>query len=291
MFWTWAWGLIGLALATPLSLILVTLSKNIPYLSWLDVLLGDSHPLPRSIAFYQRLLAQDRLEVEVMMHEVVEHRGPLETMQHLILPALRRADREFQGGLIAPAKYQEIIDEANEAIEKLVRIASIKIATTDRDSVARIESSVPANNVTGLRVSTYDFGDARAAAGLRLLLANQPLIDAQRIERWTPIVARRLMVHPPNTILLSITRVEQREDAVALARMLRKNGYAGWIVLGWWKTKSLRQSTRRQLKDAGFDYVTHRMRSMDRMLNFAVQSLAPDEQPSESDESALITVV
>lgn len=302
MFWTWAWGLIGLALATPLSLILVTLSKNISCLSWLDVLLGDSHPLPRSIAFYQRLLAQDRREVEVMMQEVVEHRGAVETMQHLILPALRRADREFHGGLITPSKYQAIIDEANEAVDKLVQIASVANAknvdaarldnpAVDPNLTSGIEPPFPATIGGGLRIATNDFGDVRAGAALRLLLANQPLIDAQRIERWTPIVARRLMNHPPDTILLSITGVEQRDDAVAFARVLRKNGFVGWIFLGWWKSKSLRQSTRRHLKEAGFDYVTHRMRSMDRMLRFAIENNAPEEQPTERDELVEITAV
>jgi predicted PurR-regulated permease PerM len=302
MFWTWAWGLIGLALATPLSLILVTLSKNISCLSWLDVLLGDSHPLPRSIAFYQRLLAQDRREVDVMMQEVVEHRGAVETMQHLILPALRRADREFRGGLITPPKYQAIIDEANEAVDKLVQIASVanaKIvdaarldnAVADPNTTSEIELPAPATVGDGLRIATYDFGDVLAGAALRLLLANQPSIDAQRIERWTPIVARRLMIHPPDTILVSITRVDQRDDAVAFARVLRKNGFGGWIVLGWWKSKSLRQSTRRQFKEAGFDYVTHRMRSMDRMLRFAIENNGPEEQPTEHDDLVEIAAV
>ena len=167
--------MIGLAIATPLSLILVTLSKNIPCLSWLDVLLGDSHPLPRSIAFYQRLFAENSHEVE-MMHKVVEDMGAIDTLQGLILPALRRAD--------------------------------------------------------------------------------------------------------------------QRDEAVASSRMLHKSGFKGWIVLGWWKSKSLRRSTRRQLKETGFDYVTHRMRSMDRMLHFAVESSAPNEDLiPDQDKPAVVSAV
>jgi len=298
MFWTWAWGLIGLALATPLSLILVTLSKNIPCLSWLDVLLGDSHPLPRSIAFYQRLLAHDRREVDAMMHDAVEARGNVETMQGLILPALRRADREFRGGLITSPEYQAIIDEAHEAVEKLVQVASAEsakvvetIRADDAEPTGETDSAATAISTVWLRVATYDFGDERASAVLRLLLANHPLIDAQRVERWTPVVRRRLMVHPPDTFLLSITRVEQRDEAVAFARMLRKSGYAGWIVLGWWKSKSLRQSTRRQLKEAGFDYVTHRINAMDRMLRFAVKSSMPDDITVDQEESVTASVV
>jgi len=37
---------------------------------------------------------------------------------------LRRADRELRSGLITPSKYQALIAKANEAVEKLVQIAS-----------------------------------------------------------------------------------------------------------------------------------------------------------------------
>ena len=142
-----------------------------------------------------------------------------------------------------------------------------------------------------MRIATYDFGDERGGAALRLLLANHPLIDANRIERWTPVVAKRFVVHPPDTFLLSITRVEQRDEALAFARMLRKSGFTGWIVLGWWKSKPLRQSTRLQLQDAGFDYVTHRMNAMDRMLRFAVNSSVVDDGPTTPEVLVAVSAV
>jgi len=217
----------------------------------------------------------------------------------LILPALRRADRELRGGLITSQKYQAIVEEASSAIDKLVQIAlTAKLKAIDAaksESPTKNEASTSLTPETSaptnpnlLRIATYDFGDERASHALRVLLANQPLIDASPIENWTPIVARRLMRYPPDTFLVSITRVEQRDEAVAFAKMLRKSGYQGWIVLGWWKSKSLRQSTRRQLKEAGFDYVTHRMKSMDRMLRFAVESTPQDENPTDSTDPVMV---
>ena len=41
VFWTWLWGIVGLLLATPLTVCLVVLGKYVPQLAFLDVLLGD----------------------------------------------------------------------------------------------------------------------------------------------------------------------------------------------------------------------------------------------------------
>ena len=40
-FWTWIWGHIGLALATPLTVCLVVLGKYVPGMGFLPLLMGD----------------------------------------------------------------------------------------------------------------------------------------------------------------------------------------------------------------------------------------------------------
>jgi predicted PurR-regulated permease PerM len=58
-FWTWIWGLIGLALATPLTVCLVVLCKYIPELEFVEALLGDDPVGDSPLIYYQRLLARD----------------------------------------------------------------------------------------------------------------------------------------------------------------------------------------------------------------------------------------
>jgi hypothetical protein len=109
------------------------------------------------------------------------------------------------------------------------------------------------------------------------------------------------MAHPPDRFLLSITQIEPRDEALAdealadealaFARMSRKNGFTGWILLGWWKSKPLRQSTRLQLKDAGCDYVTHRMNAMDRVLRLAVNSSDADDAPTIPEALVAVSAV
>ena len=70
MFWTWAWGPLGLLMATPLSLMLATLGRHIPYLRSLDFLLGDARALPAHLVYFQRLLANDINEADALLASI-----------------------------------------------------------------------------------------------------------------------------------------------------------------------------------------------------------------------------
>jgi predicted PurR-regulated permease PerM len=58
-FWTWLWGPIGLLLSTPLTVCLGVLGRHIPWLRFLDVMIGDEPSLSPAQSFYQRALAAD----------------------------------------------------------------------------------------------------------------------------------------------------------------------------------------------------------------------------------------
>lgn len=97
-FWTWLWGPIGLVLATPLTVCLVVLSKNVPELRFIYYLLADEQVLEPDVRLYQRLLAGDDEEAR----EVVADYGRLQpdgdAYDELLLPVLVRtsADRANQ---------------------------------------------------------------------------------------------------------------------------------------------------------------------------------------------------
>src|SRR5690606_37775911 len=120
VFWTWAWGLVGLLLATPLTLMLVTLGRHFPCFGWLSLLLGDSHPLPLHVAFYQRILAKDNVESAAMLTTVQQASGHAQALQTLILESLSHADRELRRGAINKSQYQDLVDEANRLSERLI---------------------------------------------------------------------------------------------------------------------------------------------------------------------------
>jgi predicted PurR-regulated permease PerM len=93
-FWTWLWGPIGLALATPLTVCLVVLCKYIPELEFIGILLGDDTAVDSPLIFYQRLLARDTDEAtEIVQTFLKDH--PLESVyDELLVPALHWTKRD-----------------------------------------------------------------------------------------------------------------------------------------------------------------------------------------------------
>jgi predicted PurR-regulated permease PerM len=61
-FWTALWGPIGLILATPLTVCLLVIGRNLPQLQFLDTLLGSLPALDLPTRIYQRLIANDAEE-------------------------------------------------------------------------------------------------------------------------------------------------------------------------------------------------------------------------------------
>ena len=60
-FWALMWGVVGVLIAMPITVCLVTLGKHVPALAFLDVLLGSGSPLMPAETFYQRALERRSL--------------------------------------------------------------------------------------------------------------------------------------------------------------------------------------------------------------------------------------
>ena len=71
-FWTWIWGPVGLALATPLTVCLVVLAKYVPDLEIVSVLMSDEPVMGPARSYYQRLVARDENEATALVQDYVE---------------------------------------------------------------------------------------------------------------------------------------------------------------------------------------------------------------------------
>ena len=75
LFWTWLWGPVGLLLATPLTVCLIVLSKHLPALGFIVVLMGDRPVIEAKARYYQRLLARDQDEAADIVEAYVNADG------------------------------------------------------------------------------------------------------------------------------------------------------------------------------------------------------------------------
>jgi predicted PurR-regulated permease PerM len=118
VFWTWLWGIVGLLLATPLTVCLLVIGKHVPQLSFLDILLGNEPVFEPKRRVYQRLLAGDQEEAAELVDEEVENRPLVEVYDTLLIPALALAETDRQRGELDEGRYKFILQSLKEMIHE-----------------------------------------------------------------------------------------------------------------------------------------------------------------------------
>lgn len=171
-FWTWLWGPIGLVLATPLTVCLVVLSKNVPELHFIYYLLADEQVLEPDVRLYQRLLAGDDEEArEVVASYALLHQGA-DAFDELLLPVLVRTSSDR-------ANQRLTADEE----QRLHRAARRLLAATSRaDAAAAARAATPEGAPRILGVPAAVAGDVLVLQMLTHELARDPVV----VERLWP---------------------------------------------------------------------------------------------------------
>jgi len=118
-FWTWLWGPVGLILAMPLTVCLVLLGKYVPFLSFFDTLLGDRPALEPGLAYYQRLLAQDRDEAAAIAVRHLKGGTLVQTCDALLVRALVNARRDRESGRIDEDEQTFVLAATREILDDL----------------------------------------------------------------------------------------------------------------------------------------------------------------------------
>jgi predicted PurR-regulated permease PerM len=136
MFWTALWGVVGLVLATPMTVCLAVLGKYVPQLGFLDVLLASRPALKAGARYYQRLLARDRYEAQAIVKDYLGQL-PLDRLyDEVLVPALVLVRRGRRGGELRPDDEQFILRTTRELLEELDR--SVPPAATPRGGAGRV---------------------------------------------------------------------------------------------------------------------------------------------------------
>ena len=118
-FWTWLWGPIGLVLSTPLTVCVVVISKYMPQLGFIGVLMSDEPVIEPSISYYQRLLAMDQDEAAEIVEEHLKSHPKEQIFDDLLVPALNYVKRDFAFGKMAENERQFILQATRQIVEDL----------------------------------------------------------------------------------------------------------------------------------------------------------------------------
>ena len=129
-FWTWLWGPMGLALATPITVSLAVLGRHVDGLGFLSVLLGDDQVIGTEISFYQRLLARDEDEAGAIAQAQQAALGTAGVMDRIIIPSLVLAARDRGREEITPEDEAFIVTWSRDISEHLLPVLGKTGATS-----------------------------------------------------------------------------------------------------------------------------------------------------------------
>jgi hypothetical protein len=244
-FWTWIWGAIGLALATPLTVCLVVLAKYVPDLEIVSVLMSDEPVMGPGPSFYQRLLARDENEAAALVEEYVKSHPPQDVYDEVFVSALNHAQRDQRRGRITSDDLRFVEQATRQLVEEL------ELPQPPAEPATR-----PASLVLGLPAQ-------EEADAVALLMLKQRL-DPGRFD--VDVASPDLLVSE------AIARVEDRAPAAVLIGALAGAGRAMHlrslckrlrarfpdlpIVVGWWGADGGGEAARDVMIAAGADRVT-----------------------------------
>lgn len=120
VFWASLWGVVGLILAVPLTLCLVSIGKYIPSLRFLTIALGDEPPLEPKIQVYHRLLSRHQEQAADFLEKELASGRPLaELYDAVVLPVLRLAETDVQQRKLDDEKATALFASLREIVDDL----------------------------------------------------------------------------------------------------------------------------------------------------------------------------
>jgi predicted PurR-regulated permease PerM len=244
-FWTWIWGPIGLALATPLTVCLVVLAKYVPDLEVVAILMSDEPVMAPDRSYYQRLIARDENEAEGLVRDYLKTHPAADIFDEVFVPALNHAQQDHRRDRITDADVRFLEQTTRQLVEEL------EVPQPPSDPALRSATTV-------LGLPAQEEGDEIA-----LLMLKQRLDPG----RFTMEVAS-----PDLLASEGIELVEARAPAVVVIGALAGAGHALHlrylckrlrarfpdlpIVVGWWGADGGDEAAREAMVAAGADRAT-----------------------------------
>jgi predicted PurR-regulated permease PerM len=259
-FWAWLWGPLGLLLATPLTVCLVVLGKNVPGLAFVATLMAEAATLPSDVRYYQRLLARDESEASDLLEQYVKTNSPESVYDMLLLPALNYAERDRMEERLSSEEEAGVVSITNDLVTDAAlmtaRVSEEENGERDGEQDREQEEAAIVNEV---QVLGYPVNSPADEAALHMLAQ---VLDTTPVK--LDIVSGRMMVSEV------VATVQQRGCGIVcigdlppspssktryIVKKLRQALPDLKIVVGRWAPPSLADESPRPLLDAGAHYV------------------------------------
>jgi hypothetical protein len=280
VFWTWLWGVVGLLLATPLTVCLLVIGKHVPQLSFLHVLLGNEPVFEPTRRVYQRLLAGDQEEAAELVDDDLENRPLVEVYDTLLIPALALAETDWHHDELDESRHTFILQSLKEMIQE---------AGEGQPEVKAKEGIANGNRVPvcGWRpcilcLPARDEADEIAGMMLAQLLATGECL-VQSVPFTT--AARELLdlveKRTPDVVCISATPPAAVMHARHLCKLVRGRFPEVPMVVGLWDAQGDLNKARARIGGAATTHVVTTLAEAQERVRRLIQPLLPlpEKQP------------
>lgn len=287
-FWTWLWGIVGLLLATPLTVCLLVLGKHVPQLSFLDTLLGNEPVFEPKKRIYQRLLAGDQEEATELLEDFLEHRPAAEVYDEVLIPALASAETHWHRGELNEARHNFILQSLKEMIQEQVerqqesqtkeQVDDAKMATRSSDLTAAADVWMPCI----LCLPARDEADGIAAMMLAQLIEMLGCRVAV-VPFGDPVSAVIDLIEQckPHVICISATPPTATTHARSVVRRLRGHFPEMPLVVGLWNAQGDLSKAKDRIGGGKSTHVVATLADGQEQIRLLIQRLLPPtEQPA-----------
>ena len=201
LFWAWLWGPIGLLLSTPLTVCLVVLGQHLPHLRSLKVLLAEQPVLDAKLQFFQRLLAHDAEEGQLVFERYATEFDRTRAFDEVLVPALRWTRRERLKEVITAEEAQFVWSATRESV-----------VNSSAGEVPRERSSLPDDEVAPSsteRPRVYGYPVHHESEEIALEMLSELLADTCDVtlsdtKRLPSKVLAEMETEQPDVIVLAV---------------------------------------------------------------------------------------
>ena len=247
LVWTWLWGPVGLALATPLTVCLVVMGQHIPKLAFLGILLSDEEPLTPAEDCYHRLhRVGEHDEMELVDNYLKAN--PLSALfDSVLIPVVAAAEKDHRSGLLETEQLDFIEQGVSDILDDL----------NLRNDTNALEPREPAEvDFRVCCVPARAYRDQLAASMLaqQLQLCGYPVRTASTN---MPLAELIQWTHEfnPHVICISAVTPTTKLHARYLCMKLRSSFPHATLIAGIWSLSAPNAETIRLLREAGADHV------------------------------------
>jgi predicted PurR-regulated permease PerM len=279
-FWTWLWGPVGLLLATPLTVCVVVLSKYVPGMDFIGVLISDQPAMESNISYYQRLLAMDQAEAAEIVEEHLNTHSQDQLFDGVLIPALNYTRRDRELGRLTEDGEQFVFRATREIIEDL---NSLKPESSSEASDSSKTATIDENSAVILSKLSILGCPAQDEADELALLMFRHLLDSTRYEveimsdaMLTAEVIARIGDKNPAMICIAALPPGGLAQTRYLCKRLRARFPNLKIAVGRWGTGSEDSNS---IRLAGADKVgTTMIETREQMIQLSQISPHPEAQ-------------